>query len=322
MQRSRRRVLAASASLLAAGCVGFDTTSLEDDRRDQRSPTSSPNGSETDGCTSGIVLTTGPYAPAADLPATLSETERSIVERAASDGPASYTTDGASPLRDGVIVRHDGAFYRTKSEIVAVDAIPVYEMDVSWEEGQTAPDSATVVAFEELPESDRAALESAALDPESEGEGDGLPQRQLSIRAFPAPYPDGGTDSRLVGSRTWVRWRDRTMRVDVAGDSEGTKERRTFEYTLERVAADESALRSFAAERYLVALDDLPEAQRSILTAATDGRYEECAPASTALSALQERLSEGEQLPHPNDDAWYVALDGERSLLQSSEWVR
>ncbi|NLV10610.1 hypothetical protein GOC74_11805 [Halomicrobium mukohataei] len=319
MQRSRRRVLAASASLLAAGCVGTDT---ESDRPDQRSPTSSPNESETADCTSGIVLTTGPYAPADDLPVSLNETERSIVERAASDGPAAYTTDGSRPLRDGVIVRHDGEFYRTASEIVAVDAIPAYEMDVSWEAGQTAPEGATVVHFGELPESDRAALESAVLNPESEGDGDGLPQRQLSIRAYPAPYPDGGTDSRLVGNRTWVRWRDRTMRVDVAGDSEETKERRTFEYTLERVATDESALRSFAAERYLVALDDVPEAQRSILTAAIDGRYEECAPASTALSALRERLSEAEQLPHPNDDAWYVALDGERSLLQISEWVR
>ena len=80
-------------------------------------------------------------------------------------------------------------------------------MDVYWENGQTAPAEATVVGFKDLPATDRQALRIAAVGPEDGGRedgegGDGLPQETLSVGEFPAPYPDGGTDSQLIGTRT------------------------------------------------------------------------------------------------------------------------
>jgi hypothetical protein len=317
MERSRRRVIAAAGTLLTAGCLESGPPAGSSDT--ESSSRGSPTG--TDDCTSGITLSAEPYDPPADLPIHQNEVERSIVETAATEETAEYVTYGSEPLRADVLVRYDGSFYRTDYGVTATETVPAYTMDLHWEAGQSAPEDATVVPFSDLPASDRAALEAAALDPETEGEGDGLPQRTLSIQQYPAPYPDDGTDSRLVGSRSWVRWRDRTMRVDVAGESDGTKERRTLTYSLTEVATDEAGFRDFVADRYLVEFGNLPSEERPILTKAIEDSYQECASASSSLSALQGRLPADEHLPYPHDDAWYVAFDGERYRLRTTKWV-
>jgi hypothetical protein len=319
MERSRRHVLAAAGTLLSAGCIGTGPATPAGDSDTESTPDESPTG--TDDCTSGITLSAEPYDPSSDLPIVLNDLERSIVETAASEGSAEYVTYGSEPLRADVFARQDETFYRTEYDVTATETVPAYTMDLFWEEGQTAPDDATVVHFEDLPESDQTALEAAALDPETEGEGDGLPQSTLSIQQYPAPYPDDGETSRLVGGRTWIRWRDQTMRVDVAGSADGTKERRTLTYTLTAVATDEEEFRAFVADEYLVTLGDLPSEERSILTKAIGDSYQECAPASASLSALQDRLPADAHLPHPHDDAWYVAFEGERYRLRSTKWV-
>ena len=148
-----------------------------------------------------------------------------------------------------------------------------------------------------------------------------LPSESLSVREFPAPFPDGGDDSRLVGGVAWVRWRDRTFRVETAADSETTQKRRTFRYTLERVAADAGEFRRRIADRYLVRLDDLPEDQRAVVERARDGGYEECKPQSKALADLRRRLPDSGRLPEPHGDSWYVELDGRRFRLELAEWV-
>lgn len=337
MQRTRRHVLVLSGALLSAGCLQTDPSPSEggtpeptDESTQSGSgepPTDEPTQSdpeepltETEDCQSGITLSMEPYDPVSDLPVSLDDRERSIVTTAVSEGSADYTTHGSEPLRSDVIVRHDGAFYWTAFTL-RTESVPAYTMDLYWEDGQAAPDDAMVVAFDDLPDSDQTVLEAAALSPEEDGEGDGLPQRTLSIQAYPAPYPEDGRNSRLVGGRTWVRWRDRTIRVDVAGASESTTERRTYHYTLELIAEGEAPFRQFVAARYVVDLDDLPASQRSIVAAAAEGRYEECTPASEALAALQDTLSNAEELPHPRDDSWYVAIDGERYRLRRMDWV-
>lgn len=324
MRRTRRKVLAAGGILFAAGCLETDSSTPEggENGRDEavtQSESDQPS-TGTEDCQSGITVSTYPYEPVSDLPVSLDERERSIVSVAVDEGTADYTTYKSEPLRSDVIVRHDGAFYRTDFSL-STEPVPAYTMDLYWEDGQTAPEDGEVVAFADLPESDQTTIEAAALGPEEEGEGDGLPQSTLSIQEYPAPYPDNGTDSRLIGSRTWVRWRDHTMRIDVAGESESTTDRRTFEYRLERVAEDEAAFREFVSDRYVVALDDLSPSQRSLLTQAIEDRYEECRPPSTALAELRDRLTEADPLPHPNDDSWYVAFEGERYRLRTTEWV-
>lgn len=338
MQRTRRSVLAASVTLLTAGCLETGSTPTEGAPGGQNGEATTTDteatatgteevstGTEetvtgTDGCHSGTTLRTAPFDPVSDLPVDLDEEERSIVETARSEGTAEYVTYGTEPLRSGVIVRHEGAFYRTDFSR-SIEAVPAYTLDLYWEDGQTAPDDATVVPFEDLPAPDRTVLETAALGDGEEGEGDGLPQRTLSIREYPAPYPDDATNSQLVGNRTWVRWRDRTMRVDVAGESDSTTERRTFHYTLEQIAEGDAAFRAFAADQYVVTLDGLSASERSILSEAIADRYEECRPDSDALAAIRERLTDADALPHPRNDSWYVEFEGERYRVQITQWA-
>jgi len=333
MPLSRRRVLALSGTVLTTGCLETgrtdspttDTTVTEDP---PQTTSSEPHASErersstaTSDCTSGVTITTDPYAPVDQIPVDLDQLERSIVATAASDGSADHETYGQAPLRGDVIVRYEGAFYRTEYSETGVAEVPAYTLDLYWEDGQTAPEAATVVPFEDLSPMDRTVLETAALGDGEGREGDGLPQQTLSIRQYPAPYPGDVTDSELVGNRTWVRWRDRTMRVDVAGESESTTERRTFSYTLEQVGRDEEAFRAFVAEHYVVTLGDLSASQRSILSEAIADRYEECRPESDALAAIRERLTDADPLPHPRNDSWYVEFEGERYRFQIIQWV-
>lgn len=327
MAPTRRRVVCLGAALLSTGCLGTgqgptDTEPPDTDgtatspSTDVRTPHDGHTQPATDRCAGGVDVRTNPFDPASDLPHTPGSTERAIVDEAVARGRVEETTYAQPLLESGVFVTHEGAFYRTQSTVVQVEDVPAFSMDVEWEHGQTAPAEATVVSFEALPRVDRDALRAAVLDPEHEG----LPQQGLSVREYPAPYPDPGP-SRLIGTLTWVRWRDRTFRVRVAEASETTQERRTVRYTVERVAETAEAFRRHVTERYLVTLDDLPEPQRELLEDALVHGYEECRPTSTALSGLQERLSGFERLPTPHEDSWYVAFDGRRFRLAITEWV-
>ena len=328
MPPSRRRVLAVTGFLLTAGCIESSPAGPATDRDSNGTESPEPSdrsATDTDDCHSGVTVTTDPYAPVSELPVDLDQQERSIAATAANEAHADFETYGQAPLRADAIVRQDGAFYRTDYSEATAEEVPAYTMDVYWENGQTAPAEATVVGFEDLPATDRQALRIAAVSPEDGGRedgegGDGLPQETLSVGEFPAPYPDGGTDSQLIGTRTWVRWHDRTFSVDVADESIATQERQTYGYTLERVAADESAFHEFVGEEYLVELTDLPASQRSIVSAAVEDHYEECLPDSDALGDLRERLSEKPSLPQPSDRSWYVTFEGRRYRLAILEW--
>lgn len=321
MPPSRRRVLGLGATLLAAGCVASPPSGASDDRTDSPSP-SSPSTAErsetaTDDCESGVHVSTAPFDPVSALPADLDERERALVAAAVAGEDATRTTYARPPLPDETFATHDGAFYRVDSTVASVERVPAFAMRVEWERGQEPPADADAVPFADLPAVDREVLRGAVLDPEREG----LPQEGLSVREYPAPYPDGGDASRLVGRVTWVRWRDRTFRVEVAGESTAMRDRRTYRYTAERVAATPEAFRRFVAEEYLVELDDAPAAQRDVVTAALDGGYEECAPPSDAFAGLRERLDGAPTLPDASRE-WYAALDGRRFRLVVRRWVR
>ncbi|WP_254768692.1 hypothetical protein [Salinilacihabitans rarus] len=304
MPPSRRHVVALSATLLSTGCLGAKSIGPGSDTEP-----------DEDRCHSGVVVRTAGFDPADDLPYQLDRTGRSIVAAAATAEYAEHTTYGEAPLEADAFVAHDGAFYRTDYAVATVERVPAFSMDVRSDPDQEPPADAAVVAFDDLPAVDRTAL-GAALNPEGEDEELG---RQFAVREFPAPYPDGGAASRLVGATTWVRWRDRPVRVEVAGESDATRERRTLRYTVERVAETDAEFRQFVADRYLVRLDDLPADQRAIVEAADDG-YEECRPQSEALAALRSRLAEADSLPTPGRDSWYVAFDDRRFELGITEW--
>ena len=316
---SRRRVLGLGATLLAAGCVGSPPSETPaDDRTDSPPPTTEARDRETatGNCESGFHVSTSAFDPVADLPADLDDRERTLVADAVAGGGATDETYGRPPLSEATFVSHDGAFYRIASSVASVERVPAFPMRIEWERGQEPPAGVVAVPTADLPAVDREVLRGALAGNERKG----FPSQSLSVREYPAPYPDGGDASRLVGNVTWVAWRDRALRVEVAGESTTTRERRTYRYTVERVAATPAAFRRFVADEYLVGLDDAPAAQRELVRTALDDTYEECAPPSDALAGLRRRLAGADPLPDASRE-WYVALDGRRFRLGVLRWV-
>lgn len=328
---SRRAFLSASGAVLLAGCLGADptgptdgeATDTPDDPRTEQPPSDGPT--VTDDCYEGFHVTADPFDPATDLPQDVSnypDKLQELVDEIVESGSVEIEIyDDDPPLADGLHLRRDGAFHRIGVERIAETAVTAYRTNLEWGRGQTAPDGAEVVAYADLPESDRQALELLAFGTEYERPY-GRPQQGLSMGEVPAPYPDGADDSQLVGAgTTWVRWDDRTYEVEVTS-RETTVTRRTFELAAETVADESDAFRERIADRYLVELGDLPDGQREVLAAAAEDRYEECAPASEPLANLQTRLEEHDTLPPNHEDSWYVAFEGERYELDVLRWVR
>ena len=291
----RRGALAAAAALLTGGCLG---------------------GVGNDGCSSGVNVDAEPFDPVNDLDHRLDERERTVAGEAVENDRSQLTTYREAPFRDPTLVTHNGAYYRLSREIADSVDVPMFALDAEWEEGQSAPSGTEVVQFADLPETDRRVFR-LAMPQERSGQ---FPEG-FSVGEYPAPYPDGGDGSALIGNTTWVEWEGRTVRVEVAGEQTGTTERVTYAFAAERVAEGDEAFRALLADDYLVDLSEAPEAQLEILNSARGGGYEECLPASDALAALRERLNDEEKLPEPYPNDWYVAFDGERSRLSILEWV-
>ncbi|WP_053949126.1 hypothetical protein [Halolamina sediminis] len=295
MSLHRRGVLALAASLVTGGCLGF----------------------AGGGCESGTNVDTQQFDPIAELDGWLVERQQAAAADAVENGGTRLTTYEPSPFREPTIVRHDGAFYRARSEQVDTTDIPAFELSAKWRSGHT-PIDAELVPFEALPANDRRAFRMAVSDrPEA-----GLPVKKFTVRNHSVPYPDGGDGSVLIGNTTWVEWADRPVRVEVLGERTRTIRRKTYEVTTERVAEDEAAFRSHLGEEYLVDLRDIPEAQLEILRDARgDDIYEECNPQSDALAALRDRLEDAPALPAPYPEELYVAFDDERFRLSVEAWT-
>jgi hypothetical protein len=337
---SRRRVLASAAALVTTttGCLGSDSPAATDrDPRGSASPTTgttrreSPqtgtetetNGGPTENCQSGVAVRTEPFAPVEQVAIAVDDPARPIVDAATGDGSGGstqITTYGQAPIHDGVFVRYEGAFYRSRHSEVERESVPARTLSVRWEKGQTAPADAETIPYAALPGSDQRALRLAIFGPVYERGLDRHPRQGLRVSEFPAPYPDGTSDSRLVGNdRTWVEWQDRVYAVRVGGETE--TDRRTYRYGFERVASSAERFRSVVADEYLFALDSLDDAEREIVESAVDGGYEECEPTSAAFDSLRDRLNAERDLPHPREGEWYVSYDGERYLLDVGGWV-
>jgi hypothetical protein len=270
-----------------------------------------------------VTVRTEPFAPVEQVAIAVDDPARPIVDAATGDGSGGsteITTYGRAPIHDGAFLRLDGAFYRSRHSEVERESVPGRLLWVRWEKGQTAPADAETTSYAALPANDQRALRLAIFGPVYERGLDRHPRQGLRVSDFPAPYPDGTSDSRLVGSdRTWVEWQDRVYAVRVGGETE--TDRRTYRYEFDRVASAAEAFRSVVADEYLFALETLDDAEREIVASAVDGGYEECEPTSAALDSLRERLNAARDLPHPREGEWYVSYDGERYLLDVGGWV-
>ncbi|WP_255195588.1 hypothetical protein [Halorarius litoreus] len=316
MPATRRAFVLAAATGLA-GCTAMPDDNTQSPPGSQSTDTdeSSPAQSTPDGCTMGYHVTVEAFAPVADLPMTVEGPERDLVAAAVAEGDAGYETYGQSPLRDGVVA-HEGAYYWLTVTEAGTETVPAYLFDISWENGRTAPDDATLYAYEDLPANDREAIRFLVPD----GEGDelgGHPTQSFSGRERPVPYPDGGDESTLLpADNVWVRYDGREYRVTTG--SRTTTDLHRYRYTADQVAESDADLRAWATERYVVDLS-LSETQRDLLDRASGDYYEECAPASDALEGIQEQLSDDVALSHGG--GWYVAVDDTRHRLEILQWV-
>lgn len=317
MPSTRRAVLVAVASGLA-GCTAMpertDQRPQDEERPATKDRTATGDPRQSDDCAAGFHVSLAPFAPSDDLPIRV-DGHRALIA-AAVDGGTSVEMYGQEPL-DGGVVAHDGAYYRLSVEQVARTRVTAYLFDVTWEEGRTAPEEATVLAFGNLPGSDRGAVRF--LVPDGDGAEDGgHPTEEYTGRERPVPYPDGGDDSVLLDYDTvWVRHDGREYHLSPGAET--TTEAHRYRYTVDRLADSEGSLRAWAAETYLVDLSP-SVAQEDLLAKASKGTYRECAPASDALAGIQDQVAEDARLPQPAD-GWYVDVDGDRHLLTITRWV-
>lgn len=317
-------MLVATASVLA-GCSSFGSTPTDTPTETPSVPTETPHtdpdtdtpepldDTEEPGCPDGLELAAVPFDAVDDLPVALDDESRPLVREAAADGAATLTTYRGRPLRGGVYVRFDGAFYRTELSSSS-ETVPAYLLDATWEAGRTPAADDTAVAYADLPAVDRRAFRLALRLDEREQ----FPRESAGVSDYPAPYPEGGDDSLFLEEWTlWVRYDDRTFRVTMGERT--TTERETFRYEVTRVAADAAGFRAAVRERYRV---DLPadDRQREILRAAAGDGYEECAPLSDALEAIHERLEAADRLPFPVA-GWYVTVDGDPYRVETYRGV-
>lgn len=304
---SRRAVLGAGASVLTAGCLG---------------PVRSGTGSD-DNCVSGFSVHADSFQPAEELPIQLSAGQQDFVDQLVQNGSTELTTyAGDPPLRDGVYISVDETYYRTAIEGTDTTEVPAHRLDIFWEKGQEAPATASVVPYSELPERDQEGLRLAINGPEASGEERrGHPRESLSVRDAPIPYPNGTDGSRLVNQEeTWVRWNERTYRV-TSGDP-ATTTRHTYRHAASAVAESSDRFRQHIVQECLIRLDDLTDAERTILQQAATDSYQECEPASDGLERLRERLPDDRQLPHPHDQEWFVQFEGSRYEFGVTNWIR
>lgn len=312
---SRRRVLAGTGLFLTTGCLWSDPESAP---ADASSGTATASSDGTPECQRGLVLAVDDFAPTEQLLAPLSPPERDVVGAAVEDGETTVQTYYQAPVRDGVHVAYEGAYYRTVVAEADTIEVPALELDVSWEQGQQAPDDQRVLTYATLPEPDRRALAVAIYG--SRHESDVHPTEGLHRRSTPAPYP-GGTDGSTfeTGDAVWLEWDDRAYELSIRGETSVT--RRTVDYRVTEVAASDDGFREYVADRYLITLDDLDDGASSVLETAIEDDYRECEPASAAFADLRDRLVDDRGLPDPNDGEWYVRYDGRRYRLRIFGWV-
>ena len=306
---SRRRLLAGCAAGLAAGCGAL----------------AGCVGAGGGGCSYGFELTMTPATDEDRLEETLvgpsrdrPDDWREIVSTVAERGEARYTTVHAPPVRDGDRIEHGGRYYRFAREAVATEAVEAHVLAAEYESGRDPPSGATVAAFEDLPEADRAALRELFSDlggrlHEVEG---------FSVGGYPVVYPDEAeSDSVLLaGGSTWVRYDGAAIEVRV----EGTErvDRITYRFTAEELATDRESYLAYVRETFVVEPGDLSEDEREVLSRAVDAGEDGiqlCEPEG-AERAVVERLDSISESETPRDRTWFVEYEDDVFLVELVEF--
>lgn len=339
MDRRQFLGLISGGSISVAGCIGTDPppgrssspsatdqSSTPTTKTIQRSPspTDKPDTqASTPDCGRGYTVYISRFAPTEQLVTGFRSAQQRLVDRIITEDGVVLQTYGRRPIRTEQYTRYDEAYYRIDYEQTGTEEVHAQRADLSWENGQEAPEDKTVVTYTDLPEVDQHALEFLIHGPEYSREG--LPTQGMTVADSPVPYPQGTADSELVGAGTvWVEWENRVYEVTISPDDK-TITRRAFDYTATRVADSKDGFREYVAGQYLGSLEGLSNEEKSVLEAAIDagedGKYEECNESSPGYKKLKQRLDNIPDLPDPDNNHWYISYEGERYLLEIGGWV-
>ena len=303
---SRRSLLAGGVTgcALLAGCVGAGSSD----------------------CSFGFELTMTPATDEDLLGETLTEPSRDrpdawreIVSTAVERGEARYTTVHSPPVRDGDRVEYEGGYYRLAREVVEREAVEAHIFAAEYDSDRDPPSGATVVPFEDLPESDRTALRALLGNGErrlAEVEG-------FSIGGYPVVYPDAseGDSALLSEGSTWVRYDGGAIEVRVEGTEQ--VERVTYRYTAEELAADREAYLTYVRETFVADPGGIPESEREVFRRAVDAGEDGirlCEPEG-AERAVVDRLESVPASETPRDRTWFLDYEGEVYLTELVEFA-
>jgi len=288
----RRALLSAGVAVATSGCFGF--------------------GSHC-GRSATLELSAVSDADVADAesddPDSLSPPERDALVAARRDEePTMWSI--SDPFSSVEYLVTEGTYYAVETTVESTVERPGYALSLDTD-GATAESGTRVVAFEDLPEVDRAALFAALGYPGPREMARYERARSIGMGGTLAyPTDDAESRSELVPDRSFdvLRIAGRDFRMDVGDPRQVTLER--IRIGVREVAATPAALARLVYDRDGVDLDDnLSAEQRDIVETATDEGYDECAPYSDAFADLQGALggTGGGSFDYANyEHEWYA----------------
>lgn len=287
----RRALLSTGIAVATAGCFGFGS-----------------------GCGRSATLDLSAVsdadvaAAASDSPDSLSPPERDALA-AARRGESPTMWSVSDPFSSVEYVVADGTYSAVETPVESTVERPGYALSLDTD-GATADGSSRAVAFESLPDVDRAALFAALGYPGPREMARYERAHSISMGGTLAyPTDDAESRSELVPDPSFdvLRIAGRDFRMAVGERRQVTVEQ--FRIDVRAVASTPDAFASLVYERSGVDLDDdLSAEQRDIVEAAIDEGYDECAPYSDAFADLQGTLgSIDSPYDYANyDDGWYA----------------
>lgn len=264
------------------------------------------------GCASGYSLDVTPLTDA-ELAATVTHQPRPkdaavakrLIETAAKNGDATYTTYHDAPLQPNIYVEHEGAYYRVERTVTTTQTLTAHTFAIEYNETKTPPGTATVIEFTDLPEADRAAFQSVYPDEKHKKIDEA---HSFSIGGYPYVYPDDAESLLIDAGTVWIRYEGRPYAVTVEGTQPVEKE--TFQYTLETIAADREAFVAFVRDRFVVAFDNLSTDEQAVFERAIDESLSKCEPLSDGFRGLVDRLHAVPDDRRLSPNEWLVNYDG------------
>lgn len=187
----------------------------------------------------------------------LSRKRRTLVESAIA-GEAPRRTGRSPPYEAPRPLEHEEAVYEITHEVVDSRSVTRYRIRIDYDP-ETIP--ANVVAYADLPEADRTALDGQVPPGEEPPTGEGF-DLDSTYR-----YPVDAESVLLESEYDGIGYEGETYRFEIEPDREVTVE--TYEYRAGRVADSAAALGRQLREQYLFTLSGLSEAEREIVAEAT-----------------------------------------------------